>query len=81
MISKTCIFSVEERRNVYRASGTEHALYVNFTENPGWHVIKVWGKKPTPASIKDAKELAMRSFEIYHGQIRFPPFRLIEGKK
>ena len=78
VISKTCTFSVEKRRNVFRTSGTEYALYVSFTGNPSWWLIKAWGKKPTLASIKDAKEVAMRSFEVYHKQIRIPPFQLTE---
>ena len=77
MISKTCTFSVEKRKNIFTC-GTEHVLYVNFTGSPSWWQVRVWRKKPTPASVKDAKEVAMNSFEIYHKQIRIPSFRLTE---
>lgn len=73
-------FTVEERKNCFTPHGREWAFNVSFGEDK-WTVY-CWDKKPSEEEIVSAQKLVVRSFEIYHNNIRIPPFfmEIINGR-
>ena len=69
------IFSLEHRKNVHQPTGEEWAVKVQFVGNQSWTVI-AYPTKPTVDKINTVKEIVLRSFEIYHSQLKIPDFCL-----
>ena len=69
-------FSINERKNIFAEGGKEWAFSVN-TGGSTW-VITAWSNKPTEKEITQLKKIVIRSFKIYHQQLRIPPFEMEE---
>lgn len=68
------VFSLSERRNVFRDSGKEWALNVSLGKDT-WTVI-AFEKKPTKEEYKMHQALVLRSMEVYHNSLSIPPFSI-----
>ena len=72
MISNEISFTVEKR---YVGRSAEWALFARFKDCDRW-CLYTWDKEPSEKSIKDVKDLVLRSFEVYHRHLEIPPFNL-----
>ena len=74
-------FGLNERRNVFTPKGYEWALSMqivdsnNVVHGNAW-TIETWDKKPSDAELDRVKQIAIRSMEFYHAQIKLPHFSL-----
>lgn len=75
MISTQIHFWVSERKNVYRQSGREWALYAQLVGHDAW-VIKTWEEKPSAETVADTKATIMRAFVFYHRHLQIPYFAM-----
>ena len=75
MLPRQVLFDVFERTNVHCAQGKEWALSVQFPGDALW-VIQTWSTKPKPETVQISKDIILRSFEVYHNQIKVPRFHL-----
>jgi hypothetical protein len=66
-------FYIVERSCKDNNTGLEFALFCKFDSRSGWCICS-WDKKPKEKDIIFAKELFMRSCEVYHRHINFPKY-------
>jgi hypothetical protein len=73
MIDQKVKFIIEERLNNYRKTGKEWVLKIRIGNTSAW-AIQAWEKKPCERTIDDVKDIVIRSFQIYHANLRIPRF-------
>lgn len=80
MTPNKIFFTLRERPNKNRPRGKEWALDVRFEGYSPWTILS-WGNKPTRKTVEAAKEMIVRSFEIYHAHLRISDFKISVGEE
>lgn len=75
MTPNQLIITVEKRKNTFAPKGVEWALTAQFIEGERW-TLRTWTREPTPEQIGKAKDLVLRSMEVYHRHLSIPKFNL-----
>jgi hypothetical protein len=70
-------FNMLQRKNRFAKNGKEWAFNVRRYDDPEVLTLCAFDRKPSDKDIEVLKEVAIRSMEFYHRNVKIPDFNMV----